>query len=78
MDTRTNHAHIGGASLEDLFDEPAGGDGLNLLGNSKEGNSSSDESIGSPEVVLPRGLGLMNIDEDVISGTALEQLSKVS
>ena len=78
MDTRTNHAHIGGASLEDLFDEPAGSDGLNLLGNSKEGNSSSDESIGSPEVVLPRGLGLMNIDEDVISGTALEQLSKVS
>ena len=78
MDTRTNHAHVGGASLEDLFDEPTvgGSDGL-LLGNSKEGgSSSSDESIGSPEVALPRGLS-MNINEDVISGTALEQLSKV-
>jgi hypothetical protein len=78
LDTRTNHAHVGGASLEDLFDEPTvgGGDGL-LLGNSREGgSSSSDGSIGSPEVVIPRGLG-MNISEDVISGTALEQLSKV-
>ena len=78
MDMRTNHAHVGGASLEDLFDEPTvgGSDGL-LLGNSKEGDSSSsDESIGSPEVALPRGLS-MNISEDVISGTALEQLSKV-
>ena len=78
MDTRTNHAHVGGASLEDLFDEPTvgGSDGL-LLGNSKErDSSSSDESIGSPEVALPRGLSV-NINEDVISGTALEQLSKV-
>ena len=77
-DTRTNHTHVGGASLEDLFDEPTvgGSDGL-LLGNSKEGDSSSsDESIGSPEVALPRGLS-MNISEDVISGAALEQLSKV-
>ena len=78
-DTRTNHAHTGGASLEDLFDEPiVGGDsGGLLLGKSKEGeSSSSDESIGSPEVALPRGLSLNN-SEDMISGTALEQLSKV-
>ena len=78
MDTRSNHTHMGGTSLEDLFDEPTvgGGDGL-LLGNSKEvESSSSDESIGSPEVSLPRGLSL-NISEDMISGTALEQLSKV-
>ena len=67
---------MGGASLEDLFEEPVGGDGL-LLGHTKEGDSSSDESIGSPEVALPRGLGLKIIDEDLISGTALEQLSKV-
>ena len=77
MDTRINHTRVGGGSLEDLFDEPTvSSDGL-LLGNSKEGDSSSlDESIGSPEVALPRGLSL-NISEDMISGTALEQLSKV-
>ena len=77
-DTRTNHALVGGTSLEDLFDEPTvgGRDGL-LLGNCKDGDSSSSgESIGSPEVALPRGLSL-NINEDMISGTALEQLSKV-
>ena len=79
MDTRTYHAHVGGGSLEDLFDEPTvGGDsgGLLLGNNKKRDSSSSDESIGSPEVTLPSGISL-NINEDMISGTALEQLSKV-
>lgn len=73
MDTSARHAHLGGAVLEDLFDEPAT-EGL-LIQNSR-GESTSDESIGSPEAVLPPRLGL-DITEDMISGTALEQLSKV-
>ena len=53
MDTKTNHVHRGGASLEDLFDEaPSIGDAGLLLGNNKRGDSSSDESIGSPEATM--------------------------
>ena len=76
MDSRTK---VGGAVLEDLFDDPpAVGRGESLLLANKKGDSSSDESLSSPpEVTVPLPLAL-DISEGVVSGTALEQLSKVS
>ena len=65
----------GGAVLEDLFDEPPTRTAGLLLQNN--GDSSSDESISSPEVALPVGFGLDVSKEPVVSGTALEQLKMV-
>ena len=73
MDTITNPTHMGGATLEDLFEEPLVPGGILLTG--KGGESSSDDTLDSPEVAQPVVAVLDGGTR--ISSVALEQLNKV-